>query len=78
MKIRELLLTIVIFFFVFVLLTLLLIGLYAEIDPHVGCKGLTLKECYDYCEDQWYLVGQDCSKIIRELKETREILGEIV
>ena len=48
----------------------------AKIDTGKSCQDLTLKECYDYCEDQKYLLSQNCAEIIIELKEIREIIGE--
>lgn len=57
------------------LFTIITIPLFAEIDSSRSCENLTLKECYDYCKSQFYLIGQDCDKIIIELKEIREIIG---
>ena len=74
--IRSVLIVVITVILVILALGFVITVVFGEIDPERRCKDLTLKECYEHCKDQKYLINQDCSRIIRELKETRETRNE--
>ncbi len=74
-EIKDIILIFSLLLLMILLILLLAVIGYSQIDPEKSCEDLTLKQCYDYCKSKTYLLGQDCKKIIIELKEIREILN---
>ena len=72
---REVLILIIGIFLAMVVILILSIVVFGEIDAEESCKGMSLKQCYKFCKSQTFLLSQDCNRIIRDLDETRQILG---